>query len=326
MSDSEFAKDCVIGVFDSGVGGFSVLKELRKALPSASFVYYADTAHCPYGEKTPEYVLERARTITEILLAHGAGVIVIACNTATSAAIATLRKEYPVPFVGMEPAVKPAAHLTRTGVVGVLATAGTLQGSKYLNIKEKFAEDVRIVESVGYGFVELVEHSHLADDCRRDCIFLSSALDSRSEPGMTFPAASSVMPDLSNTTVVPDLIGHPVVPATMDSRSEPGMTMPDASPVMPDLIGHPVLSSPQTLSTIDRSLRPLIEEGADTIVLGCTHYPFLLPALRKVSSDLLKEHPLQARDGGTITEINFIDPAPAVAHRLLQVLQNSINK
>ena len=287
MSDSEFAKDCVIGVFDSGVGGFSVLKELKKALPSASFVYYADTAHCPYGEKTPEYVLERARTITEILLAHGAGVIVLACNTATSAAIATLRKEYPVPFVGMEPAVKPAAHLTRTGVVGVLATAGTLQGSKYLNIKEKFAEDVRIVESVGYGFVELVEHSHLADDCRRDCIFLSSALD---------------------------------------SRSEPGMTMPDASPVMPDLIGHPVLSSPQTLSTIDRSLRPLIEEGADTIVLGCTHYPFLLPALRKVSSDLLKEHPLQARDGGTITEINFIDPAPAVAHRLLQVLQNSINK
>lgn len=287
MSDSEFAKDCVIGVFDSGVGGFSVLKELRKALPSASFVYYADTAHCPYGEKTPEYVLERARTITEILLAHGAGVIVIACNTATSAAIATLRKEYPVPFVGMEPAVKPAAHLTRTGVVGVLATAGTLQGSKYLNIKEKYADDVRIVESVGYGFVELVEHSHLADDCRRDCIFLSSALD---------------------------------------SRSEPGMTMPDASPVMPDLIGHPVLSSPQTLSTIDRSLRPLIEEGADTIVLGCTHYPFLLPALRKVSSDLLKEHPLQARDGGTITEINFIDPAPAVAHRLLQVLQNEMIK
>lgn len=296
LSDSEFAKDCVIGVFDSGVGGFSVLKELRKALPSASFVYYADTAHCPYGEKTPEYVLERARTITEILLEHGAGVIVIACNTATSAAIATLRKEYPVPFVGMEPAVKPAAHLTRTGVVGVLATAGTLQGSKYLNIKEKFAEDVRIVESVGHGFVELVEHSHLADDCRRDCIFLSSALDSRSEPGMTVPNASLVMPDLSNPTV------------------------------MPDPIGHPVLSSPQTLSTIDRSLRPLIEEGADTIVLGCTHYPFLLPALRKVSSDLLKEHPLHARDGGTITEINFIDPAPAVAHRLLQVLQNSINK
>ena len=314
LSDSEFAKDCVIGVFDSGVGGFSVLRELRKALPSASFVYYADTAHCPYGEKTPEYVLERARTITEILLEHGAGVIVIACNTATSAAIATLRKEYPVPFVGMEPAVKPAVHLTRTGVVGVLATAGTLQGSKYLNIKEKFADDVRIVESVGHGFVELVEHSHLADDCRRDCIFLSSALDSRSEPGMTVPDASLVMPDLSNPTVMPDPIGHPVVPALSNTT------------VMPDPIGHPVLSSPQTLSTIDRSLRPLIEEGADTIVLGCTHYPFLLPALRKVSLDLLKEHPLQARDGGAITEINFIDPAPAVAHRLLQVLQNSINK
>ena len=296
LSESEFAKDCVIGVFDSGVGGFSVLRELKKALPSASFVYYADSAHCPYGEKSPEYVLDRARKITEILMECGARVIVIACNTATSAAIATLRKEYPVPFVGMEPAVKPAANLTRTGVVGVLATAGTLHGSKYLNIKEKFAEDVRIVESVGYGFVELVEHSHLADDCRRDCLFLTSAPDFRSEPGNTFLAASSVRPDTSHTSVTPDSIGHPV------------------------------LSSPQTLSIIDRSLRPLIEEGADTIVLGCTHYPFLLPALRKVSSDLLKEHPLQARDGGAITEINFIDPAPAVAHRLLQVLQNSINK
>ncbi|MGN0191435.1 MAG: glutamate racemase [Candidatus Cryptobacteroides sp.] len=296
VSENEFARDYVIGVFDSGVGGLSVLKELKKSLPSASFVYYADTAHCPYGEKTPEYVLDRARTITEILMAQGANVIVIACNTATSAAIASLRKEYPVPFVGMEPAVKPAARITRTGVVGVLATAGTLHGSKYLDIKEKFAEDVRIVESVGYGFVELVEHSHLADDCHRDCLFLSSALDSRSEPGMTFPPASPAKP----------------APSYIDG--------------IPDLIGHPVLSDPQTLATIDRSLRPLIEEGADTIVLGCTHYPFLLPALHKVAAALLKEHPLQARDGAAITEINFIDPAPAVAHRLLQVLQNSINK
>ena len=283
LSEIEFANDCVIGVFDSGVGGFSVLRELKKSLPSASFVYYADTAHCPYGEKSPEYVLDRARTITEILLAHGAKVIVIACNTATSAAIATLRREYSVPFVGMEPAVKPAAHLTRTGVVGVLATAGTLHGSKYLNVKEKFADDVRIVESVGYGFVELVEHSHLADDCRPDCLFLTSAPDARTEQGSTFPQ-------------------------------------------IPPVQALQILSAPQTLATIDRSLRPLVEAGADTIVLGCTHYPFLLPALRKAASALLLEHPLKARDGSPVTEINFIDPAPAVAHRLLQVLQNEMTK
>ena len=87
-----------------------------------------------------------------------------------------------------------------------------------------------------------------------------------------------------------------------------------------------VLSAPQTLATIDRSLRPLVEAGADTIVLGCTHYPFLLPALRKAASALLLEHPLKARDGSPVTEINFIDPAPAVAHRLLQVLQNEMTK
>ena len=149
----------VVGVFDSGVGGLSVLRGLERAVPGASFVYYADTAHCPYGEKSAEYVLSRSRAITEILLGHGAEVIVIACNTATSAAIATLRREYGtspsprvleitggrldhVPFIGMEPAVKPAALATRTGIVGVLATAGTLHGSKYLDMKGRWADGI----------------------------------------------------------------------------------------------------------------------------------------------------------------------------------------
>ena len=113
-----------IGIFDSGSGGLSVLRELKKLLPQESYFYFSDNAHCPYGEKSPEYIQDRARFITNWALDKGADVIVVACNTATAAAIATLRAEYPqIPFVGMEPAVKPAALGTKSGVIGVLATA-----------------------------------------------------------------------------------------------------------------------------------------------------------------------------------------------------------
>ena len=151
----------VIGIFDSGSGGLSVLKEIRKVLPSERYIYYSDNAHCPYGEKSAEYIQERARVITRLLLDRGADIIVVACNTATGAAIATLRAEFDVPFVGMEPAVKPAALGTRSGVIGVLATAGTLKASKYLNTKGQFQDNVRIEEHVGEGFVQLVERGEL---------------------------------------------------------------------------------------------------------------------------------------------------------------------
>ena len=216
---------------DSGVGGLSVFGEIRRLLPESRFVYYSDNAHCPYGEKTPGYIIERLRIITEIFLSKGVRVMVLACNTATSAAISTLRSEYGIPFVGMEPAVKPAALGTRTGVVGVLATAGTLSGSKYLDMKDRYASGVRIEEQVGRGFVELVENG--------------------------------------------------------------------------------TLSGPGAESTVRESLSPLLEAGADRIVLGCTHYPFLLPVLRKVAEEL--GHP----------EVEFIDPAPAVAARLLQVMDEA---
>ena len=118
----------MIGIFDSGAGGLSVFREIRKLLPQASYIYYSDNAHCPYGEKTKEYIIERSRIISDFLLSKGARIIVVACNTATAAAISTLRSEYPeIPFIGMEPAIKPAALSTRTGVIGVLATAGTLK-------------------------------------------------------------------------------------------------------------------------------------------------------------------------------------------------------
>lgn len=151
----------MVGIFDSGSGGLSVLREALKILPQEKYVYFSDNAFCPYGDKDPEFIKDRCRTITELLLSKGAGIIVVACNTATGAAIATLREEYPVKFIGMEPAVKPAALSSKTGVIGVLATAGTLKASKYLNTKGFYEEDTKIVEHVGKGFVELVENGIL---------------------------------------------------------------------------------------------------------------------------------------------------------------------
>lgn len=219
----------MIGIFDSGVGGLSVFREIRKVLPDERYVYFSDNAHCPYGEKTREYIIDRARAITETLLSKGADVIVVACNTATAAAIADLRERYDVPFIGMEPAVKPAASCTKTGVVGVLATAGTLKADKYLTTRGKYAEEVRFVEHVGEGFVELVENGN-----------------------------------------------------TSGAEAE---------------------------KVVGNSLIPLLEAGADTIVLGCTHYPFLTDTILKVASEHFPDH-----------EISVIDPAPAVARHLLDVM------
>ncbi|MGN1211656.1 MAG: glutamate racemase [Candidatus Cryptobacteroides sp.] len=219
----------MIGLFDSGVGGLSVLREILKILPGQDYVYYADNANCPYGEKTREFIIDRAREITDTLIGKGAEVVVVACNTATAAAISTLRKEYGIPFIGMEPAVKPAVHNTKTGVVGVLATAGTLRAQKYIDTREKFAENVKVVEHVGKGFVELVESGR-----------------------------------------------------TEGAEAE---------------------------DTVAASLKPLLDEGADTIVLGCTHYPFLSDCIRKVAVELCPGR-----------EIEIIDPAPAVARHLLEIM------
>ena len=215
-----------IGIFDSGSGGLSVYRELVKLLPRERYLYFSDNAHCPYGEKTVEYIQERAHVITDILLGMGADIIVVACNTATAAAIASLRADYPeVPFIGMEPAVKPAALGTRSGVIGVLATAGTLKGSKYLHTRGQYEDNVRIVEHVGEGFVELVENG--------------------------------------------------------------------------------ILDGPEAEETVSRSLQPLLDEGADIVVLGCTHYPFLQPVIERLAGPGVK----------------VIDPAPAVARQTVHVLQ-----
>ena len=219
----------MIGIFDSGVGGLSVFREIRKVLPEQSYIYYSDNAHCPYGEKSREYIIDRTRAITQMLIEKGCEIIVVACNTATAAAISTLREEFPIKFIGMEPAIKPAAQATKTGVVGVLATAGTLKATKYIDTRAKWAQNVKIVEHIGQGFVELVENGSVCG-----------------------PAAET---------------------------------------------------------TVSASLKPLLDADADTIVLGCTHYPFLIDTIKKVASETYPDR-----------EITVIDPAPAVARHLVEVM------
>lgn len=213
----------MIGIFDSGAGGLTVLRELVRVLPHEKYVYYADSANCPYGDKDASFIIDRAESICTYLMERGASLIVVACNTATAAAISSLRAKWPgFPFVGMEPAVKPAALNTHTGVIGVLATAGTLHGGNYLDLREKYGDKVTVTEHIGRGFVELVEKGELSGE-----------------------------------------------------RAE---------------------------AVVGSSLKPLIDAGADTIVLGCTHYPFLQPVIEKLASEM-------APDRG----ITVINPAPAVA-------------
>lgn len=147
-----------IGIFDSGVGGLSVLKEIVKLLPLEDIVYVADAKHCPYGEKPKEEVLRLSINIVDFLLEKGSKLIAVACNTATAAAIDELRRLYPnIAFVGMEPAIKPAARQSKTGNVGILATAGTFKGRLFNETSQRYASNVKLHEAVGSGLVELVE-------------------------------------------------------------------------------------------------------------------------------------------------------------------------
>ena len=147
-----------IGVFDSGVGGLAVLSRIHARLPGADTIYFADQAHAPYGSGSPEFIVDRARSITETLASRGAEVIVVACNTATAAAIDTLRAEYNgLTFVGMEPAVKPAAAMTESNVIGVLATEGTLSADRYQTLASEHSDGITIVHRIGEGLAMDVE-------------------------------------------------------------------------------------------------------------------------------------------------------------------------
>ncbi|MDG9882859.1 MULTISPECIES: glutamate racemase [Pseudomonas] len=192
-----------VGVFDSGVGGLSVLAEIARLLPNESLLYVADCGNIPYGEKSPEFIRQRCRTVAGFFQEQGVKALVLACNTATVAAAADLREQFPHwPLVGMEPAVKPAAAATRSGVVGVLATTGTLQSAKFAALLDRFATDVQVVTQPCPGLVERIESGDL--------------------------------------------------------------------------------NSPALRQLLQGYVEPLLAAGCDTIILGCTHYPFLRPLLSQM--------------------------------------------
>ncbi len=159
-----------IGFFDSGVGGLTIWKAVVALLPNESTIYLADSAHAPYGEKTPEAIYERSRIATQFLISKGCKLIVVACNTATTNAVALLRQNFEVPFIGIEPAVKPAALSTKTKSIGVLATKGTLTSALFKRTAAQYAEthQINIVERVGEGLVPLIENPHRNEQVLRE--------------------------------------------------------------------------------------------------------------------------------------------------------------
>ncbi len=214
-----------IGVFDSGVGGLSVMNEIAKELPHEDVVYFADSVHCPYGRRTHQEIQELARGIVTFLLSQGAKVVVVACNLASAAALHHLRGKFSVPIVGMEPAVKPAVERTGSRVVGVVATEGTFQGDLFASLVERFAADVEVLTQTCPGLVERVEAGLVGD--------------------------------------------------------------------------------PETKEALRQSLQPMLEAGIDSLVLGCTHFPFLKPLMREIVGDA----------------VQIVDPSNAVARQTARVLE-----
>ena len=161
-----------LGIFDSGVGGLSVLRAIREQMPHENLLYFADQGHVPYGSRSLEEVRHFSEAITYFLLGRGAKLIVVACNTASAASLHFLRKTFPdIPFVGMEPAIKPAAEHTNSGVVGVLATPATFQGKLYASVVERFAKDVDVLQDTCQGLVEEIERGALeADSTRKNLV------------------------------------------------------------------------------------------------------------------------------------------------------------
>ena len=146
-----------IGIIDSGLGGLTVWKELVRTMPNEDYLYFGDSGFCPYGSKDPEEITRRVKTIIDFLIRENCKIIVVACNAITASSIDILRKIYTIPFIGMEPAIKPALLKTKTKVIGVLATERALKGNLFFNTKQKYAKGIKIIEQIGKGLVEKVE-------------------------------------------------------------------------------------------------------------------------------------------------------------------------
>lgn len=221
-----FSAASPIGIYDSGVGGLTVWRAVRELLPSESLIYFADQAKVPYGSRPLDEVRVLAEKACLFLRDQGVKLIVIACNTASAAALRHLRQLWPdFPFVGMEPAVKPAAEQTLSGKVGVLATPSTFQGQLYASVVERFAHDVQLYQATCPGLVRQIEKGFLETE--------------------------------------------------------------------------------KTRSILEAAILPMIAEGVDTLVMGCTHFPFVIPMIRQIAGE----------------QTRVIDPAPAVARQVKRVLE-----
>ncbi|WP_178985923.1 glutamate racemase [Winogradskyella helgolandensis] len=213
-----------IGIFDSGIGGTSIFKEIHELLPNENCIYLADSKNAPYGNRSEDEIVQLSIKNTEFLIKQGCKIIVVACNTATTNAIVYLRKNYDIPFIGIEPAIKPAALNTKTKVVGILATKGTLSSQLFHNTIDLYSKDIKIIEQVGEGIVPLIETGQLDSEVMQ--LYLKTYLE------------------------------------------------------------------------------PMLKQDIDYLVLGCTHYPYLIPMLTK----MLPEH------------VRIIDSGRAVAKQTQAVL------
>ena len=218
-----------IGLFDSGVGGLSIMQEVRKLLPEEDLIYFADSAYCPYGVKPPEVIKARCFNICNFLIEQGVKLIVVASNTTSVTGLDIIREHYSIPIVGVEPAIKPAAEKSRNGKIGILATGVTLKGERFSSLIERYGNGVEVFTQPCPGLVELVEEGKL--------------------------------------------------------------------------------NNPETEALLHHYLDPILAHGSDTIVLGCTHYPFLRPIVQAITG----------------REITVIDTGEAVARQVGRVI-NSLNQ
>ncbi|WP_299125127.1 glutamate racemase [uncultured Tenacibaculum sp.] len=216
-----------IGIFDSGIGGVSIWKEINKLLPYENTIYLSDNKNAPYGQKTREEIIQLSIKNTEYLINKGCKIIVVACNTATTNAIKHLRANYNIPFIGIEPAIKPASIQTKTGVIGILATKGTLNSSLFEKTSSKIDDNITIIEQIGEGLVELIENGKM--------------------------------------------------------------------------------HSTEMTELLKAYINPMLKEKCDSIVLGCTHYPFLIPQIRAIVGP----------------NVNIIDSGEAVAMQTKNILQKN---
>jgi glutamate racemase len=227
-----------LGIFDSGLGGLSVLRAVRAALPDERIIYVADSLYAPYGERDDDFIADRTLAIGQWLVAQGAKALVVACNTATAQSIALAREKLPIPLVGVEPGVKPAALLSQSRVVGVLATAVTLRSARFQSLIERHAGDCRFILQPGHGLVQAVERCDT--------------------------------------------------------------------------------SSPELMALLESYLRPMLDAHADTLVLGCTHYPFLDHAIRAIAGDrlaLIDTSVAIARQTERLLDLHGLRAGPSAASR-----------